>query len=372
MSSTVSVASAPPTVVLLLRDSARFAPQRLALFSDRLETAPHAGSAPRVLRLRDVVSARAAPGAPCRLVVVAYERAPRSVHTALLACGASPDAKQMPELPTAHASALTVASADGRLDVVNVLLAAGADFDATSTPRSLLWWAVERGHVDLVRDLAARGAALEAPDGLSQPLVLAVTNGHADVAAALLAAGSRVDAADAAGMTATHEAARLGDGAALAVLIAAGADVNSRANGNLTPLYAAAANNRLAAVCELLRSGAAVAGHGASPLAAASRDGYADVVRALLAAGAPVDADDGGCTPLQHAAKHRHADVVRILLAAGASTADMSASASALAFALENDHADVVRILLAGADARRAGGDGADADTEPAAADAGV
>ena len=58
----------------------------------------------------------------------------------------------------------------------------------------------------------------------------------------------------------------------------------------------------------------------ASLLHSAAAKGHADVARALLAAGASVDAvDKQGSTPLHYAAFQGHAVVVTALLEAGAS-----------------------------------------------------
>ena len=81
----------------------------------------------------------------------------------------------------------------------------------------------------------------------------------------------------------------------------------------------------------------------------AARDGHAEVVRLLLAAGADVNAQNQfGYTALMGAAFHGHFEVVRLLLAAGAdvNTQDQGGS-TALILAAINGHAEVVRLLLA-------------------------
>jgi ankyrin repeat protein len=51
-------------------------------------------------------------------------------------------------------------------------------------------------------------------------------------------------------------------------------------------------------------------------LSVASMNGCTDIVEALLAAGADINAKgDDGKTALQHAAKHKHRDIVALLLA---------------------------------------------------------
>ena len=80
----------------------------------------------------------------------------------------------------------------------------------------------------------------------------------------------------------------------------------------------------------------------------ASCGGHVEVVRALLAAGAGVEAaNDSGWTPLLFASYRGRVDVVRALLDAGASVNVMTSSMTALMWASSSGHVDVVRALLA-------------------------
>ncbi|MGI8836541.1 MAG: ankyrin repeat domain-containing protein [Pyrinomonadaceae bacterium] len=84
----------------------------------------------------------------------------------------------------------------------------------------------------------------------------------------------------------------------------------------------------------------------------ATREGKADMVKALLAApGAEVNGkDERGSTPLLEAARFGHDDVARVLLAAGANVkARDNDGKTALMLAVQGGHDEVVRILkLAG------------------------
>ena len=89
---------------------------------------------------------------------------------------------------------------------------------------------------------------------------------------------------------------------------------------------------------------------GQSALLVAAYGGHVDVVEALLAKGAEVDAvDNFGKTPLMGAAEVGHADIVRVLLAAGA---DVNARAKSGANALTWASDAKVRALLLQAGAK--------------------
>ena len=86
-----------------------------------------------------------------------------------------------------------------------------------------------------------------------------------------------------------------------------------------------------------------------TPLQFAARAGFADVARALLAAGANANAGrDGGVpTPLHFAAGEGHLDTVRVLLASGAdlSARDRAFHATAAGWAEFGGHAEIATLL---------------------------
>lgn len=88
----------------------------------------------------------------------------------------------------------------------------------------------------------------------------------------------------------------------------------------------------------------------------AAKEGYTQVVKALLAVGVKVDycldSDDDGTTALRWAAAKGHADIVKLLLSAGADVNNAGLyTGSVLAGAAENGHKEIVELLLsAGAD----------------------
>ena len=143
------------------------------------------------------------------------------------------------------------------------------------------------------------------------------------------------------------------------------AGIEAQDDIGMTPLHHAARDGHADVVRALLDAGANIEArteYGATPLGEAGgwAKGHADVVRLLLDAGADVDTrDEGGWTPLFHAVyfgahMDMDVDVVRVLLDGGAdANAWHKDGFTPLHHAVGQGHADVVRALLDG---------GADAD----------
>ena len=129
------------------------------------------------------------------------------------------------------------------------------------------------------------------------------------------------------GVTALMEAAQAGHAGCVKALVAAGADVNARRD---------AANN------DANNSGWTV-------LMMAAFNGHADCIEALIAAGADVNAKKGaGGTALMSAAGQGHADCVNALIAAGADVnAKSDAGDTALMIATQAGHPDCAALLEA-------------------------
>jgi ankyrin repeat protein len=130
-----------------------------------------------------------------------------------------------------------------------------------------------------------------------------------------------------------------------------------------TPLLAVCAQGDAAAAQALLADGADAKERNAgfpqlTALMVASQHGHAEVIQALLKAGAPVACDDqNGYTALMHAAVYGHAGAVKLLAgsrvsgSAGRVNVRTARGATSLMMASEQGHAEVVAVLLgAGAD----------------------
>lgn len=178
---------------------------------------------------------------------------------------------------------LMLAAEGGRLDVVEALLAAGADVNASDDPG---------GKPDPGLRFVLREAGLDelnrAKYRLNRtPLIFSAIGGHANVVSALLARGAKVNHKDYASCTALHVAARQGRHEVIRTLLAAGAKIDQRGPNGQTAISLAAENGSSDAANVLLEAGASVAlpdSEGRSALDVAAVCGRANVVPLLLAA----------------------------------------------------------------------------------------
>ncbi len=207
---------------------------------------------------------------------------------------------------------LNNAAMNGDLPRVKTLLAKGADINAKdSNGATALIVASLYGNLEVVRELLSKGADINAKDhdGMTA-LMLASITGHVDVVQVLLAKGADVETKENDGATALILASENGFTEVVKALLAKGADVNARLTtkmvatggppiGNLVPMR--------------------VTKDGRTALMLASGSGYLEVVKALLAKGANVNAKAyDGTTALDAATAGGHADVRALLLKAGA------------------------------------------------------
>lgn len=150
----------------------------------------------------------------------------------------------------------------GELDEVRTLLRVGADVNAAQGDgMTALHWASMNGRSDIVEVLLYAGANPEATTRLGgyTPLHLASKSGHADAIGRLLSGRGRHETLTATGMTALHFAAASGRVDAIEVLLRHGAVVDARAvTDEQTPLMWATAYNRVEGMRVLLEAGADV------------------------------------------------------------------------------------------------------------------
>ena len=148
----------------------------------------------------------------------------------------------------------------GDVESLKADLRSGADVNAAQGDGfTALHWAAKLGNREVAEILIAAGADIEATTrlGSHMPLHVAAAAGQADVTEALLKAGAPVAVPTNTGARSVHFAAAAGDPATLEVLVAHGADVDSvEPQWGQTPLMFAAAIGRTAAVEALMEAGA--------------------------------------------------------------------------------------------------------------------
>ena len=187
-------------------------------------------------------------------------------------------------------------------------------------------------------------------------LVDAAKNRDREAVRSLLKQRVDVNTPQADGATALAWAAHWDDVETADLLIHAGANVNAANSYGVTPLSLACTNQNAAMVEKLLNAGADPNGvpAGTPVLMTAARTGNVDIVKALLAHGANVNAKEGarGQTALMWAVAEKHPEVARLLIDQRADVHARSASGfTPLLFAAEQGDLDSARILLdAGAD----------------------
>ena len=188
---------------------------------------------------------------------------------------------------------LTEAAYLGHLEVLQLLLEAANDKDASKAGRGRdygLLAASYKGHWKVVRLLLEAGVDRNTRTFIgATALMVAAENGHVEVVRLLLGAGADKDAARKDGTTALHMAAEDGELEVVRLLLEAGADKDATKKGGATALLMAAYYGRVEVVRLLLEAGAdkdAARTDGATSLLVASENGNLEVIRLLLAAGA--------------------------------------------------------------------------------------
>jgi uncharacterized protein len=239
---------------------------------------------------------------------------------------------------------------------VEALIAAGLDTKGAAAGRAVAGAAAD-GRLDVVQLLVEAGASvnevLPDQDGLPSPLAafgLAVAGRHHAVIRYLEARGARFANGDA---SPVFEAARNGDVATVRRVLDSGHDPNAADPYGQPLLLRAAGYGQTAVVDLLVHTTASLDAFtmGESALQAAASEGHVPVVRVLLAAGAKPNArvDELSAPALLRAVERRHADVVDALVRAGADTnlAD-GAGSTPLAIAVRMRDARLVQGLLPG------------------------
>ncbi|WP_207482786.1 ankyrin repeat domain-containing protein [Arenibaculum pallidiluteum] len=275
---------------------------------------------------------RSAPDGLTPLMIASGLGQPQMVEL-LLTAGAQVFAVE----PRAGATALHKAALSGSPDVVGLLLDHGAFIDQQSPilGHTALMDAVVYKHGDVVRLLLRRGARTAIRNHWQETALDLARRDGLDAIAGLIEARNEADAEEVGAQTLVP-AIKAGDLGEVERLIAQGAPVNARLpmmgspDDDYTPLAIAAREGHADIVRALLEAGAnprrVIGLFLGTALHEASYFGHADVVRAMTErcarAGTPASELDAqgaynGMTPLHDAVWHGHLEAARALVEAG-------------------------------------------------------
>ncbi len=237
------------------------------------------------------------------------------------------------------------------LALVKLVLAAGANTEVRGQEQfTPLCYACRYGLVEVVPLLLDAGAAINNTSREVSPLSTACTFGHRAIVECLLAAGADMTAGS---LPPLQAAAEAGSSDIIERLLAAGADKNAQNASGSTALNCAAAQGQVDAMRILIQAQAVVdivPHDGFTEVCLACKDGNSEMVQLLLDAGASPDGSlvSTADTPLYYASERGDSDIVRILLAAKAQTELVStiSEKTPLYVACCKGHGVVVDMLL--------------------------
>lgn len=279
----------------------------------------------------------------------------------LLDAGASPNVRQYAGNVE---TALYMAIQKNDVEMVKLLLEAGAYVNDMGTMGTPLGRAVRVGNLECVKCLLAAGASInkskDHSDSVGQtPLYMAAEQGFTECVRILLDAGANVNKTDAAGKSPLDIATEKGHTACVELLKAAEAKADTperkKAIAALTSqsiqkekyietlMQAIDANTM-----EQIRTLATASGgdldksiKGETPLIKAVRKGNRECVQILIEAGADVEY----ASPVDIAVRNGQSECLRLLLKAGASPNDLDC-ANPLCSAIESNKPECVKVLL--------------------------
>jgi len=207
-----------------------------------------------------------------------------------------------------------------RVDALAALIDRVDDVDLTPADgRTALMFLAKRNEPALVKTLLDRGANANAANSNGgTPLMYAAISGNVEIVKAIVDAGGRVDARGSNGWSAIMVAAAKGHMELVAWLVSIGAEVDTVDVYGWTPLVRASYENRIGVVKVLLDSTRVSVDHkddqGATSLHHAAGNGFEELTRILLTAGAdPLSEDHSRLTPVDRAHAEQHTAIVSLL-----------------------------------------------------------
>jgi quinoprotein dehydrogenase-associated probable ABC transporter substrate-binding protein len=251
-----------------------------------------------------------------------------------------------PHKPEVESAAVTAKVHAARMVDLKKWLAQGAN------PDDELNDAIVANDSARVGYLLSHGAQVNSPDGEGfTPLISAIRFGFVPVATFLVEHKADTNLVDRGGWTPLMWASWGDNPALIAMLVAHGAKLDSTDKDGLTPLAIAAQNAKAKAARALLEAGAdvnaPVAKGGYTPLMLASISGSTELATTLIEHGAKVNlTNSGGVTALMIAAAGNRSNIVVLLLRSGADiNAQSEDGRTALSIAQANNSEAVVKVL---------------------------
>lgn len=263
----------------------------------------------------------------------------------------------------ASPTALMEASRSGHINLVILLIEAGADvnsYDRECGDYPALLQASMNGHEEIVKILINAGAnvnfSYERENG-DNALLLASLHGHFNVVKLLIECGIDINYQNKEGATALMNASGSGFIDIVKLCIASGADVNFIGKKGNIALGVASYGGHKDIVETLLASGAEADtnGHDDRLISAVYKENI-QMIEMLLQAGVNPDAPDlWGNTPLTHAVGRGNIKIIRMLIEAGADVNYICVKhfhffyniySSILINAAQNGHLEAVKLLL--------------------------
>eukprot|EP00127_Corallochytrium_limacisporum_P002121 Clim_evm15s108 gene=Clim_evmTU15s108 len=222
-------------------------------------------------------------------------------------------------------TALALACREGHKEVVELLVASGADVQSQlgeerDTP---LHWAAFNCQPDIIDILLTRGANIHAKDEHGEtPLLWACQEGHVEAAHRLLEHGADIYDSDNLGRTGLHISADRGHTDLVEELLMQGLDMEVTDRIHFTPLHRATIEGRKECAEYLVNAGARLDvkdKKGNTPLHWACRTGNNEMTVLFIYAGAALNLrNNGGETALHTACQYANRDIAQLLILAGA------------------------------------------------------
>jgi ankyrin repeat protein len=246
-------------------------------------------------------------------------------------------------------SPLRTAALENNAEMIKLLLDHGADIDKTAGGRTALFEAAAQGSVDALKVLLAAGAGVDVRDS-HQATPLMTSGGNIEVMTLLLAAGADIDAQGGSGRTTLSQVAHRGRKDAVNLLLKRGAAVETKGGIGRLFVQSAIQHGLTNLLNRLIKGGANIgisSAEGGTMVHLAAMGGSNDIIKMLVDSGVePGTRDRYGYTPLHYAALNGFPDTVSHLLSKGVKVDPLNAAGqSPLSLAIKYSHEESATVL---------------------------